>query len=84
MCASVAQVSCIAFFYYYKKLRMHVMDWHASTCKLRSDCNPVPHGDAGPTQKPQINAVGNPKQFFGITEFGFSKKNEVVSQICMC
>ena len=32
---------------------------------------------AGPTQKPQINAVSNPGKFFGATEFGFSKKNEV-------
>ena len=33
--------------------------------------------DTGPTQKPQYNAVGTPKKFFGVTEFGFSKKNEV-------
>lgn len=32
---------------------------------------------AGPTQKPQINAVGNPGEFFGTTEFGFSKRNEL-------
>lgn len=32
---------------------------------------------AGPTQKPQIDAVSNPEGFFGTTEFGFSKKNEV-------
>lgn len=32
---------------------------------------------AGPTQKPQINAVEKPGKFFGVTEFGFSKKNEV-------
>jgi photosystem II protein len=33
---------------------------------------------AGPTQKPQINAVGNPGKFFGATEYGFSKKNELL------
>ena len=32
---------------------------------------------AGPTQKPQLNAVSTPGKFFGATEFGFSKKNEV-------
>ncbi len=31
----------------------------------------------GPTQKPQINLVGNPGEFLGVTEFGFSKKNEL-------
>ncbi|EIE19148.1 hypothetical protein COCSUDRAFT_59631 [Coccomyxa subellipsoidea C-169] len=33
---------------------------------------------AGPTQKPQINAVSNPGDMFGATEFGFSKKNELL------
>lgn len=33
---------------------------------------------AGPTQKPQYNAVSTPGKFFGATEFGFSKKNEVL------
>lgn len=32
---------------------------------------------AGPTQKPQINLVENPGEFLGVTEFGFSKKNEL-------
>lgn len=31
----------------------------------------------GPTQDPKINAVSDPKGFFGITRFGFSKKNEI-------
>lgn len=34
--------------------------------------------DAGPTQKPQINAISNPGETFGATEFGFSKKNELL------
>ena len=40
------------------------------------------HG-AGPTQKPKINAVSNPGDTFGATEFGFSKKNELLVGECL-
>lgn len=39
------------------------------------------HG-AGPTQKPKINAVSNPGDTLGATEFGFSKKNELLVGEC--
>ena len=40
---------------------------------------------AGGLQDPRISAVGNPKQFFGVSDaFGFTKKNELfVGRVAM-
>eukprot|EP00884_Botryococcus_braunii_P016384 jgi/Botrbrau1/3429/Bobra.139_1s0009.1 len=49
----------------------------ASPTWSRENQSDVNKRGAGPTQKPQINLVGNPGEFLGVTEFGFSKKNEL-------
>ena len=50
-----------------------------SLCLLRHSARcDVLYYHAGPNNKPnKIDAVSNPKGFFGTTRFGFSKANEV-------